>query len=170
MTSDRPETPDHGAFERIVGAIDYPMFVVTTRGVRENAGCLVGFASQTSIHPPRFLVGLSRRNHTYRIACEADHLAAHLLSKRSMELAQLFGGETDDQIDKFARCRWEPGPETMPILRDATAWFVGAIRDRFDLGDHVGHLVEPITGQVREPDTQWLTFADVRELEPGHEA
>lgn len=74
-----------GAFERLVATLDYPMFVVCTRAHGTDdppAGCLVGFASQTSIHPPRFLVGLSRRNHTYRIAENATHLAVHVVSRR----------------------------------------------------------------------------------------
>jgi hypothetical protein len=26
------------------------------------------------------------------------------------ELAELFGGETGDEVDKFDRCEWRPGP------------------------------------------------------------
>jgi flavin reductase (DIM6/NTAB) family NADH-FMN oxidoreductase RutF len=47
------------AFEKLVSLLDYPMFVVTTRAGDESAGCLVGFATQVSIRPPRFIVGLS---------------------------------------------------------------------------------------------------------------
>jgi flavin reductase (DIM6/NTAB) family NADH-FMN oxidoreductase RutF len=46
-------------FEKLVSLLDYPMYVVTTRVDDESAGCLVGFTSQVSIGPPRFLVGLS---------------------------------------------------------------------------------------------------------------
>lgn len=42
------------AFDEITAAINYPMFVVTTRHRAERSGCLVGFATQTSIDPPRF--------------------------------------------------------------------------------------------------------------------
>ena len=49
------------AFERLVGQLDYPMFIVTTQVEGRRAGCLVGFASQFSIDPPRFLIGLSKR-------------------------------------------------------------------------------------------------------------
>ena len=53
--------PGTEAFEELVALLNYPMFVVTTQANDTAAGCLVGFASQTSIHPPRFLVGISRR-------------------------------------------------------------------------------------------------------------
>ena len=53
------------AFEKLGSLRDYPRYVVTTRVDDESAGCLVGFTSQVSSGPPRFLVGLSIRNHTY---------------------------------------------------------------------------------------------------------
>lgn len=69
------------AFEEVVGALDYPMFVVTTSVGDRREGCLVGFASQISISPPRFLVGLSNKNRTYRLAAVAEHLAVHLVPR-----------------------------------------------------------------------------------------
>ncbi len=159
------------AFGRIVAAIDYPMYVVTTRDstASKAAGCLVGFAGQVSIKPERFLVALSRENHTYRIARDATHLAVHLLSGDATELASLFGGSTEDSIDKFSRCEWTDGPANMPVLADATAWFVGRILTRWDCGDHMGHLLEPIAGYAPEHMIDWLTFSSVRDLSPGHE-
>lgn len=159
------------AFDRISGSLNYPMFVVTTRVGDERAGCLVGFTSQVSIHPPRFLVGLSKRNHTYRIAATgATHLAVHLLARDHVALARLFGGETGDRMNKFAHCSWRDGPEGLPILSGAAAWFVAEIRDRFDLGDHVGHLTEPTAGCAPSGLGKLVGFADVRDLEPGHQA
>jgi flavin reductase (DIM6/NTAB) family NADH-FMN oxidoreductase RutF len=158
------------AFEQLVGHLDYPMFVVTTQAHGNRAGCLVGFATQTSIRPPRFLIGLSKRNYTYRVARDADHLAVHVLSRQHAELAQLFGGQTGDRVDKFDRCAWHEGPHGMPILDDAVAWFVGKTITRFEVGDHVGHLLEPIAGQAPESFGDLITFADVVDLQPGHDA
>jgi hypothetical protein len=53
-------------FHALVGGLEYPMFIVTARAGGEPLGCLVGFATQTSIRPPRFLVCLSHNNRTYR--------------------------------------------------------------------------------------------------------
>ena len=159
------------AFECIAGMLDYPMFVVTTRAGDELAGCLVGFTSQVSINPARFLVGLSKRNHTYRVASRgATHLAVHLIDRRHRDLARLFGSETGDRIDKFSRCAWREGPEGLPVLTDAAAWFTGRILGRSDLGDHVGHLTQPQGGQVCPRARDWVSFSDVRDLEPGHQA
>lgn len=158
------------AFEKLVSMLDYPMFVVTTRADDLRAGCLVGFTSQVSIGPPRFLVGLSNKNHTYRVARDASHLAVHLLPRTHRELARIFGSETGDDTDKFARTGWHEGPHGVPILDDAAGWFVGEVLGRYELGDHVGHLLEPVAGNAPDQFEQLVTFADVRDLEPGHEA
>ncbi|MFY2858732.1 hypothetical protein ACOJVU_02550 [Mycobacterium sp. THU-M104] len=65
--------PGVDAFEKLVARLTYPMFVVTTAADGVTADCLVGFAGQTSIHPPRFLVNLSTRNHTFRVDGCAPH-------------------------------------------------------------------------------------------------
>jgi flavin reductase (DIM6/NTAB) family NADH-FMN oxidoreductase RutF len=158
------------AFERLVRLLDYPMFVVTTQTGGHAAGCLVGFASQTSIHPPRFLAGLSKLNHTYSVAAQSDHLAVHLLPRNHTELARLFGGETGDQINKFDRCDWHTGPAGMPILDDAVGWFVGKTLRRIDVGDHVGYLLDPVAGAAPEKFDDLITLSDVEDIEPGHVA
>src|SRR4051794_1865945 len=104
------------AFEKLGSLLHYPMFVGTTPAGDESAGCLFGSATQVSIRPPRFIVGLSKRNHTYRVAEGASHLAVHLIGRRHCVLARLFGSETGDRTDKFARCAWHSGPEGLPIL------------------------------------------------------
>jgi flavin reductase (DIM6/NTAB) family NADH-FMN oxidoreductase RutF len=158
------------AFENLVSLLDYPMFVVTTRAGDESAGCLVGFAIQVSIRPPRFLVGLSKLNHTYRVAKGASHLAVHMIERRHCELARLFGSETGDSTDKFARCASHPGPHGLPILDDAAGWFVGEVLSRYDVGDHVGFLLDPVAGDAPDKFEQLVTFSDVRDLDPGHDA
>jgi flavin reductase (DIM6/NTAB) family NADH-FMN oxidoreductase RutF len=158
------------AFEQLVALLNYPMFVVTTRAGDELAGCLVGFTSQVSIRPPRFLVGLSKRNHTYRVAQRSDHLAVQLLPRRHRELARLFGSETGDRVNKFDRCAWHDGPHDLPVLDDAVGWFAGRVLTRVDAGDHVGFLLEPLEGSAPHNFDELVTFSDVRDLDPGHEA
>jgi flavin reductase (DIM6/NTAB) family NADH-FMN oxidoreductase RutF len=171
MPADDHKDDDDGndEFQRLVAAIDYPLFVVTTVGADgERAGCLVGFATQCSIEPPRFLVGLSVKNHTYGTAQNASHLAVHMIEREDKDLAELFGGTTADTTDKFAQCQWHEGPFGVPILDDVDGWFVGRIIDRIDLGDHVGHLVEPVAAKAAPVDN--LQFGDAKDIDAGHPA
>jgi flavin reductase (DIM6/NTAB) family NADH-FMN oxidoreductase RutF len=156
-------------FDRILAALDYPLLIATTKAAGERAGCLVGFGCQCSIDPPRFLVCLSERNRTYRLATQADAVAVHAVSEPEADLVELFGGETGDDIDKFARCEWSAGPRDVPILERAPAWFVGSIAGTADVGDHVAFLLAPIAGELRRP-FEPLPTSYAAELAPGHEA
>jgi flavin reductase (DIM6/NTAB) family NADH-FMN oxidoreductase RutF len=158
------------SFDRLVGLLDNTMFVVTTEADGEPSGCLVGFATQASIHPPRFLAGISRTNHTCRVAARSDYLAVHVVQRRHIDLARLFGGETGDRVNKFDLCSWRNGPQGMPILDDAAAWFVGKTLERIDLGDHIGYLLEPVTGALPGPLGDLISSTDVADLAPGHKA
>jgi flavin reductase (DIM6/NTAB) family NADH-FMN oxidoreductase RutF len=87
-------------FGQIVGELDYPMYVVTTRAGDDRAGCLVGFTTQTSIDPQRFLACISRANATSRTVESATHVAVHLVGRDHVDLARLFGEESEDWTDK----------------------------------------------------------------------
>jgi flavin reductase (DIM6/NTAB) family NADH-FMN oxidoreductase RutF len=167
------------SFDRFVDGLDHPMFVVTAAraDTGERSGCLVGFASQCSIHPERFLVCLSNANHTHGVALASPVLAVHALDAGQRELAALFGELTGDRTDKFARCRWVPGPEGVPLLADCPRRFTGKVLRRVDLGDHTGFVLEPVGpepgeeprgGDPRGPGA--LMFSDVRDLDAGHPA
>src|SRR5882762_7923566 len=95
---DVPLMPN-AAFDALMGSLKSPMFIATTRLHDECAGCLVGFATQVSIGPRRFLACLSTQNHTYRIAQDADFLAVHLVPRGAIALARLFGGESGDDTN-----------------------------------------------------------------------
>ncbi len=163
------DEPAAQALQSILAGLEYPMAIVTTTDGTEPAGCLVGFAAQCSIDPPLLMVWLSKRNHTTRTAGRASALLVHFPSPSEGELARLFGEETGDEVDKFARCRWEPGPEGLPLLPECTRWFAGRIVDRLDTGDHVGHLLEPFAAAAG-PWSAQLGFQSVKDLEPGHRA
>ncbi|MET9962460.1 flavin reductase family protein [Streptomyces sp. NPDC006326] len=147
------------------------MYVVTAAAGGERSGCLVGFASQCSIRPPRFMVWLSTANHTFGVARRASYLTVHLLRSDQLALAELFGGETGDRVDKFDRVAWRPGAEGSPVLTDACAWFTGRVESCLEGGDHVGFLLSPTEESAPLPERpELLRFRDVRHLEPGHPA
>jgi flavin reductase (DIM6/NTAB) family NADH-FMN oxidoreductase RutF len=160
---------DVAAFEAIVRNFEYPMFIVTARAGDEPLGCLVGFATQMSIDPPRFAVCLSHNNRTYRRGGDAKWLGVHCVPADAPELAELFGGETGDEVDKFARCDWHAGPHGVPLLDACENWFVGRVLTRLDAGDHDAFLLEPVAASAA-PGEREFTFHRARRIEPGHEA
>ena len=93
----------------------------------------------------------------------------HVVDSDDEDIAKLFGGETGDEVDKFAQCSWRPGPDGVPLLEDCPRVVVGRILGRHKYGDHVGHLLEPIEVEA-EGSQESLGFEDVKDLDPGHEA
>ena len=156
-------------FERFVAGLDYPLFVLTAATADgERAGCLLGFASQCSIHPPRFAVWVSKRNHTFDVARRAGLVAVHAPTEAQRPLAELFGGETGDEVDKFSRCAWHEGPDGVPLLDEVDAWFVGRVVEQLDTGDHLGLLLEPVAAGAGPDERPGLTFQQAKDIEPGH--
>lgn len=152
--------------------VDSPMYVVTCKQGDESAGCLVGFATQCSIQPPRFLVCLSIANRTYRVADGASALAVHVLANKDRKIASLFGEQTGDDVDKFAAVPWHLGITGAPILTDCAASFEGRIVAKIPFGDHVGFVLAPVDeiDAPTEVEGAQLTLRDVESFEPGHPA
>lgn len=153
--------------DALVRRLDTPMFVVTAAAGGVPQGCLVAFATQCSIHPPRLLVCLSVENRTYAAASQSQALAVHLLGRDQHELAALFGERTGDNTDKFADCTWHPGRTGAPVLADCAAWVEGDVLERLRLGDHVGFVLAPVDGGDGTRAEQLDSHA-ITDLEAGH--
>jgi flavin reductase (DIM6/NTAB) family NADH-FMN oxidoreductase RutF len=166
----RTARPADAALHRLAAELDAPMVVVTARAEDgRRSGCLVGFSTQCSIHPPRVLACISKANHTLAVAIAAPVLAVHWLAHDDRRLAELFGGETGDEVDKFERCSWRPGPGGVPVLDGVKGWVAGTVVGRFDVGDHVAFVIEPDTGADEDRAAGQLGFQAVKDLDPGHE-
>jgi riboflavin biosynthesis pyrimidine reductase/flavin reductase (DIM6/NTAB) family NADH-FMN oxidoreductase RutF len=157
------------ALDEIAAGVEYPMLVVTAEVDGDRQGCLVGFASQCSIDPLRYMVWISKKNRTASVVQRAHHVTVHFLSSGNMDLAELFGEHSGDDIDKFERCRWHAGPDGALVLDDCARWFVGKVVDRSDTGDHIAVLVEPLTGQAADWPGQ-LGFQMTHHLRAAHDA
>jgi flavin reductase (DIM6/NTAB) family NADH-FMN oxidoreductase RutF len=151
------------------GAFPAPAFVVTACAGGRLAGCVVGFATEVSIDPARFLVCISRENATFAVAMQASRLAVHAITEGERGIAQLFGGETGDDVDKFSLCDWIAAADGTPILTACPTWFIGRIVQRVDLGDHVGCALHPERWQDGGEIAQ-LTVRDLGDIAPGHPA
>jgi flavin reductase (DIM6/NTAB) family NADH-FMN oxidoreductase RutF len=144
------------------------MFIVTVVSADgERDGCLIGFATQCSVKPQRFIACISKVNRTFEAVQKADAIVVHFLGAEQRPLAELFGGETGDDVDKFEHCDWSEGPGGIPVLADVPGWFAGRILQRHDAGDHVALLLEPTHTEDRGGAVN-LGFQDVKGIHPGH--
>jgi flavin reductase (DIM6/NTAB) family NADH-FMN oxidoreductase RutF len=145
------------------------MFIATTAACGERAGCLVGFATQCSIHPARLLVCVSDKNRTHRVLeSGADAMVVHVVPEGAGHLVELFGGETGDEEDKFTRAAWSEGPEGIPVLDECASWFAGRIVATIPFGDHVGRVLDPFDGRAGY-EGRPFPFSRAKHVDPGHE-
>ena len=157
-------------FAGLIASLDPAMAVVTTVSDRERAGCLIGFHAQSSISPQRYVVWLSKANHTFRVGLHAQHFGVHFLSEKDTKLAGLFGTVSGDRTDKFARCAWEPGPGGVPVLTDCPHRFTATRVALLDEGgDHVCVVLAP-TEVAPAASFRPLRLSHTTHLQPGHEA
>ena len=161
-------TDARSAFEAIADDLDYPMFIVTATADGEQSGCLVGFATQCAIDPPRFIVFISKNNHTHGVASKSSHLAVHVVPQEAEDLARLFGEQTGDEVDKFSTVETKRGPGDVPFLLRCPDRFAGRVVDRVDGGDHEGFVVE--VTEASGGGGSFFPFSRAKDFDPGHEA
>jgi flavin reductase (DIM6/NTAB) family NADH-FMN oxidoreductase RutF len=154
-------------FAQLARAVPGAALIVTAADGGDREGCLVGFATQASIDPPRLLVCLSVQNATFAVAERATHLGVHIIPAGRRDLAELFGGETGDEVDKLARCPWETGPGGAPLLLGCPMRLSGRVLSRHPFGDHVGFLLEPVAVWAVDP-FEALGIDEAGGIEPGH--
>jgi flavin reductase (DIM6/NTAB) family NADH-FMN oxidoreductase RutF len=165
-----PVAMDTAAFDAIMAAVDSPLVVVTAAAGEQRGGCVAGFHTQCGLDPPRYAVWLSKANLTYRVALFASHLAVHLLDARDHDLAELFGGTTGDDVDKFARCDWTLGPAGVPLLDRCASVLVLQRTATCDTGDdHVCFIGAPVDAR-HQPGLRPFHLSDAADIEPGHAA
>ncbi|WP_243056617.1 flavin reductase family protein [Nocardioides sp. SR21] len=158
------------AFDQIMESVNPPLVVVTTVAEDERAGCLVGFHAQSSIGPERYSVWLSKANHTYRVALRASHLAVHFLTADDLPMAERFGTQSGEDVDKFAGLDVSSSEYGVPLIDALPNRIVlerAALVD--DGGDHVCLMTRVLDAGAAGSFTP-LRVSDAAHLDPGHEA
>jgi len=151
----------------LVAAVDYPLYVVTARAGDEVSGCLAGFVTQSSIKPVRFLICISKLNHTFGTARSSRGLGLHVLGSDQRDVASHFGELTGDEVDKFEGIAWAPGRTGAPILTECAAWIEGSTVARMDGGDHEAFLISVEAGGAGRHEG-CFTLRDASGFKAGH--
>jgi flavin reductase (DIM6/NTAB) family NADH-FMN oxidoreductase RutF len=155
-------------FDDLVSDINGAVVIVTVAVGDDRAGCLVGFHSQCSIHPPLHAVWMSSLNRTSQLVTQARFVAVHLLGETERDLAELFGGTTSDTVDKFAEVEWDRGPGDVPLLRRCPNRFVLEVARLLETGgDHRCVVGSPVDAE-RTRHTEPLRLAEVIGIDAGH--
>jgi flavin reductase (DIM6/NTAB) family NADH-FMN oxidoreductase RutF len=119
-------------------------------------------------HPSAAVSRLSIEEESHLVASAAGEvLAVHVVDEHAKGIAEVFGGQTGDVVDKFAQVAWHEA-HGVPVLDDCRRWFAGRVLQQIDLGDHIGFLLQPLDAQGDAPAAQ-LTVQQARDIKPGHD-
>ena len=139
-------------FNDLMSATDPALIVVTTAAEDEQAGCLVGFHSQSSMAPAQYGFWLSKANHTYRVSLRSAHFAIHFLTTADLALAQHFGMRSGEESDKFAGINIGTTEDGVPLLSTVpNRMVVERIAMLDDGGDHVGVTARVVSTETTGP-------------------
>jgi flavin reductase (DIM6/NTAB) family NADH-FMN oxidoreductase RutF len=156
-----------GSADAMTDGADYPLYVVTASVGDAVSGCLAGFVTQCSITPVRFIVCISKINHTFGIAERSKSLALHLLGSDQEVIASLFGEVSGRATDKFTKVSWSRGITGAPLLSECAAWAEGSIINRMSAGDHEAFLMTVANGGTGRHEGSFM-FSDASGFEPGN--
>lgn len=161
---------DEDVLDTIVACQNAPMMIVTTHHDGVDAGCLVGFHTQCGIDPFRWAVWISRANHTCEIVRHAETVAMHLPEGSDRSLAELFGGQTEHDVEKFERCSFTRR-QGVPVLDEIRTVLLCRVVEIADVdADHLCVVVEPESASSSSGHHVPLRFVDVQDIDPGHDA
>lgn len=155
------------AFTSLMSSADSSLIVVTTAAEGEQAGCLVGFHTQSSISAQQYSFWLSKANHTYRISLRSALFAVHVLTTEDLAVAEHFGTRSGEDSDKFSGIDLDTEESGVPLLRAVpNRMVVERIAMLDDGGDHVCLTTRVRSAHTAGPFTA-LRLSDVGHLDPG---
>lgn len=161
---------DEETFNDLMVSADAGLIVVTTAVENEQAGCLVGFHSQSSMSPQQYGFWLSKANHTYRVGLRSAHFAVHFLTAGDLAVAEHFGTLSGEETDKFTGVDVDTADSGVPLLRAVPhRMVVERLTMLDDGGDHVAVTARIASAETTGPFTP-LRLSDVGHLDAGRDS
>lgn len=145
--AERPTSPD--PLRRTLGHMATSVTIVTTTHDGTPHGFTANSFAAVSRNPPLVTVFLDESAECYPVFEVAEHVAINVLADGQDHLARAFATRG---ADKFAIADVDEAHHA-PILRDAMATILGAIQERYVVGDHLMLLiaVDDMHYRDREP-------------------
>jgi len=107
----------------------------------------VGFTATSlaslSAEPPLASFNMSRGASSWAAIEQSEWVILHILGENNLALAQKMAAE---QSQRFVGEHWEPGPKSVPLLKDVPAWMLGKIIARYPVADSAVVVAQIVDG------------------------
>lgn len=136
---------DRDAFKQVMRSLAGTVAVIST----EDGGALHGFTAtavcSVCAEPPTILAIANRSTRTHAHIVRKGAYAVNLLASDQSEIAQIFGGKSDDQFAGVPHVRAENG---VPLILDSAGYLLCQVRQAYDVGTHTIFLGGVIEGHA----------------------
>ncbi|MBE6465922.1 flavin reductase [Denitrobacterium detoxificans] len=148
--------------------LSYGLYIVSTKGAKGNAGCVVNTFSQVTSKPEQCSVAINKGNATCGAVLEAGRFAVSVLDETApLELIGTFGFHSSADTDKFAQAQTCFDAADMPYVAEhACARFSVKVQHTLDLGSHmlfIGLVEQAETLSPQPP----MTYAYYHQVKGG---
>lgn len=140
---------DAGVFRQTLGRFATGVTVITTMDKESVHGMTANAFCSVSLEPPLVLISIGKHSQMHRLLAQSRRYAVSILSKDQEELAQHFGGHS--QEGPPVPFVWHGG---YPLIKGAIAYLACQIIDVHPAGDHtlyIGQVEHLGSGEEQAP-------------------
>lgn len=135
---------DAGIRKRTLRLLSNGVYVITSSSGARHGGATVTWVSQASFKPPLVMAAIRPNSNVFKCLVESGVAAVHILDCGQQDVATRFFSPTKVVDHTMNDEPFVPGLTGAPILRNAAAYFEGAVRHIFTLGDHAVVVLEVV--------------------------
>jgi flavin reductase (DIM6/NTAB) family NADH-FMN oxidoreductase RutF len=151
-TLNTPITAPAQDFVNAMASAAMGVSVVTTQGVAGRFGLTVSAWSSVSVEPPLLLACINRKNEIAEAITQNGMFAVNALDDSHEDVARVFAGRPKaGEAYEFEAGQWHVAAHGLPLLNDASAYFICALDSWHDAGTHrifMGRVEQAISGTV----------------------
>lgn len=111
--------------------------IVTSRHQGEPIGFTASSFASLSLAPPRILVCIAKRLHTYQAIADAAIFAVNILTTAQLEWGLRFAGQWPETPERFRDIATTAAITGAPILPDVLGWLDCRVHQTHDGSDHM---------------------------------
>jgi flavin reductase (DIM6/NTAB) family NADH-FMN oxidoreductase RutF len=139
-------------FVNAMAAAAMGVSVVTTQGAHGKFGLTVSAWSSVSVEPPLLLACINRKNRIADAITGNGYFAVNALDDSHEDVARIFAGRPKAGVPYvFEDSQWHSVAHELPLLNEASAYFICALDSWHDAGTHrifMGRVEQAISGTV----------------------
>jgi flavin reductase (DIM6/NTAB) family NADH-FMN oxidoreductase RutF len=146
-------------FRTVIGQFATGVTVVTTLDGDRPQGITVNALSSVSLDPPLVMIALDRRRFIVPAIEASGRYAVNVLDEEQQWLSDCFAGaNVTPNREAFCGAAWHAGETGLPLLDGAIAAMECAVRERFEVGDHLLFVAHVEALSLEHPDAPPLLY------------